>query len=75
MTTPNNDGRKMNLLMTALAESVASASDDELLAEARETTPDLKTRTTHLRHVLNDAILKAKKAAQKEHGESQEKKA
>lgn len=61
MTTPKDDRKRLHLLMAALADSVADASDDEILDDARSASADLAAVAARVQGVLGDAVLKTKK--------------
>ena len=61
MTKPKDATERLIALMGALAEHVASASDQELLDQAAAEGIDVKANTAHVRDVLLSAVLRTKK--------------
>lgn len=62
MSASSEQDKKLYLVMAALAESVATASDKELLDDAEATPDERRATATRVRGVLDGAILKARKA-------------
>lgn len=61
MTKSRNDADRLSSVMNALAERAASASDEEILADAAAAGVDVKAEGSRVRALLGDAVLRAKK--------------
>lgn len=74
MTKSRDEGMQLAALMDAVAESIISATDRELIEDAKSQGIDMKAESVRVSNVLDRAILSAKKkrlqAAQVAHAQS-----
>lgn len=61
MATPKDDGERLAALSDAIAESVADASDEVLLQEAKEAGRDPAKVQAHVQQLLRGSVLAFKK--------------
>lgn len=61
MTKPKDDGERLAAISDALAESVADASDEVLLQEAKEAGRDSAKTQANIQQLLRGSVLAVKK--------------